>query len=358
MSDQALVPAEVVWSEMEAPAMLIFAAGFEDRARTTIEKALSLRGSQVVVAQYAGDVTENAESFNLSRSLLESEHPEADVHLVEFSTSDATEYIRCLDRTLRDITLPDAGELWIDLSAFPMFGIAATLFVVRDVYPYRTVRVLYTEAAEYFPLKDEYERFVAKNAPGDLEMLEPAMTSEMSENLILAPFAGAGDAPKTCLLLYAGYEKHRSFGVIDQLNPHRLVFIFGKPGRADLSWRLEMSQRLHDTALHERPTARETVSTLDVGANVDLLMRYYELLYDDHDLAVAPVCSKMQTAAAFLFWEHYRDVQLVFPLPIEYLPKRFSKGVGHTYSLLLPYPPGIEAFLVRGEYSAEPRIGA
>ncbi len=67
-----------------------------------------------------------------------------------------------------------------------------------------------------------------------------------------------------------------------------------------------------------------------------MLNKFYGFMFADHNIAVAPICSKMQGVACYLFWERYRDVQLVFPLPVSYLPRRFSAGVGETYQFALP----------------------
>jgi hypothetical protein len=50
----------------------------------------------------------------------------------------------------------------------------------------------------------------------------------------------------------------------------------------------------------------------------------------DHNIAVAPICSKC-SVACYLFWERYRDVQLK-SLPVSYLPRRFSAGVERPIS--------------------------
>jgi hypothetical protein len=47
-------------------------------------------------------------------------------------------------------------------------------------------------------------------------------------------------------------------------------------------------------------------------------------MYDDHVICVCPTNSKMQAIASALAWEIYPDIQLNFPIPAEYLPKKFS----------------------------------
>ena len=234
--------------------------------------------------------------------------------------------------SLRTVLLkwrPDAvGDIWVDVSALPMQGICSTLAAVREALPGLAVRIMYTEANEYFPTKKEAARTER----------EPlfAMSQEMLGNLIPKHFGGSSSEVSTCLLVFAGYEKHRSFGVVDELNPSKLVLVYGRPGNEQLSWRLPWSQRLHHELANRCPTASEIVSTLDPLESMRLLGKYYGFLFADHNIAVSPVCSKMQCVACYLFWERYRDVQLVFPLPVSYLPRRFSRGYRETFQFTLP----------------------
>ncbi|MGC2659633.1 MAG: hypothetical protein WA324_16870 [Bryobacteraceae bacterium] len=219
------------------------------------------------------------------------------------------------------------SEVWVDISALAMQGICATLAAIRTALPGVAVQVLYTEAAEYHPTK-------AAVAKGDTGV--SALTQEMLGNLIPKQFAGATSAISTCLIVFAGYEKHRSFGVVDELNPSRLVLVYGAPPGNEHKWRLQWSKKLHEQLHRNWHSATEAVSTLDPFESVALLNNYYGFLFADHNLAVSPICSKMQCVGCYLFWERYRDVQLVFPMPVTYLPASFSIGHRHVFRFTLP----------------------
>jgi hypothetical protein len=66
------------------------------------------------------------------------------------------------------------------------------------------------------------------------------------------------------------------------------------------------------------------------------------MLYDNHNICISPINSKMQTVATYLIWEMFRDIQLVFPMPIKYLANRFSSGIGQTYYIELPLSEGAQ----------------
>jgi hypothetical protein len=72
---------------------------------------------------------------------------------------------------------------------------------------------------------------------------------------------------------------------------------------------------------------------------LQLLLRYYEFLFDDNVMCVCPTNSKMQAVAAALAWETFPDIQLNFPVPTIYLPTRFSVEWRDTFSVELGLPP-------------------
>ena len=80
---------------------------------------------------------------------------------------------------------------------------------------------------------------------------------------------------------------------------------------------------------------------MDPFEAIDVLEKYYSYLTDEYDLVISPICSKMNSVAAYLFWERYGEVQLTFPLPIGYDPKNSPTGVERTFCLDLPPRRGL-----------------
>ena len=315
--------------------ILIVAAGFEARARRVLESLSLERIPRIVLVRYKSGVPENDANFEtMKRFLARSVGPEVVAPILDLRHPD--EFLHKLKGLLSKWQPDSSGEVWVDISALPMQGICMTLAAVRQTLSGRTVRILYTEAAEYFPTKKESTRET---------VLRSAMSQEMFGNLVPKQFAGSSSEGATCLIVFAGYEKHRSIGVVDELNPSKLVLVFGRPPRQDLQWRLRWSQKLHEQIKGTRPTAYETVSTFDPLDSLKLLNTYYGFLFADHNITISPVCSKMQCISCYLMWERYRDTQLVFPLPVSYLPRRFSLGYSNTYCFVLPTTDELTAVL-------------
>ena len=287
--------------------ILVLAAGFEARAFTALEMVMAVsqgRPHRIVLVRYPhGQIAQNDDAFDLMSTRLTQSSIIPTV--ADFDARHPDDYLENLKTALFAWRPDVTGEVWIDISALPMQGICSTLAAVRETLPSLTVRVLYTEAKDYFPTRNQ-----VRDANGPTA----ALSQEMSGNLIPKRFGGSSsDVSSTCLVVFAGYENHRSLGVIEGLNPSKLVLVFGRPERKDLQWRLSWSQKIHRSILDTRPTATEVVSTLDPVESLELLNRYYNFLFADHAVSVAPICSKMQCIACYLLWERYRDVQLVFP---------------------------------------------
>lgn len=309
-------------------AILIVTAGFEMRARRVLEMLGGRLPPRIVLVRYPEGVKENDENFVTMLDSLSGGKAEASVVPIVLDPRRPDDYLQALKLVLLKWRPDAVGDVWIDISALPMQGICSALAAVRESLPGLIVRVLYTEAAEYYPTK-------AQVANAEMRPLS-ALSQEMSGNLIPKQFGGSSSEVSTCLIVFAGYEKHRSLGVVDELNPSKLVLVFGRPERKELLWRLKWSRKLHEPIHGTRPTADQIVSTLDPGESIRLLNQYYGFLFADHNIALSPICSKMQCVACYLFWERYRDVQLVFPLPVSYLPQRFSEHYRDTFEFTLP----------------------
>jgi hypothetical protein len=329
-----------------ACACLVVAAGFEERALALLGNIpRTAAPATALLITYKSRIRQNLAARVRAKRLLARLVRPKDMAEIELDISRAGLFAQQLRVALLEASVPGDGEVWIDVSGLTMFGLCTLLQVVRRTCPLRPIRVFYTEAKEYYPLRDEFAAIEHRQLAtiDDRSDVPESLTTEVDQVLLLDTFRGFAirDAP-TCLLMVAGFERHRSAAVIETINPSRLVLVYGVPRRADLRWRVTMSRALHRTFAAQRESAEEECPTLDLVGMIRLITQYYNMLYDSHNFCIAPTSGKLHTVAAYLAWEFFPDVQLVFTIPVTYLPDRYSHGVGLTFSCPLPLVPGAE----------------
>lgn len=319
----------------EPCALFIFAAGFEERARAVPARLRG--GAHALVVRYR-DESERAEEPERALRAQLMEAGWRRVTWVDYEVRSPSQFTSALRTSPEVPTELPSGEVWIDISGMTHFAAAASLAWARKAFPERMVRVLYTEAQQYFPSHEEYERFNRRKNP----TLPEALSIDMDSVVLTDEFTGFSLRDQSSvLIMFPGYEPHRAFGLVGEYNPQKIVCVYARPDQTTLAWRLELSRRLHRDLRGPRPYAEEEASTTDVGGVTAMLVDYYRHLYDDHNLILAPACSKLHGLAAFLVWELFRDIQLVFTKPVRYLAERSCIGVGRSFTIELPPPPRI-----------------
>lgn len=291
-------------------------------------------GASCILIRYSNDADYFVRVFEKYYSIATEKFLIGDIYVVDLTASDPQRFNRDLSTAISNLP-PHLRRIGIDVSGMASYLTCLVLKLVREHRSFEKQNIFYTSAFSYVPSEVDYRRLV-ENQSGDIEYLPPSMALEMSENLILDDFSGhqSGEA-KACLVVFAGYEVHRSSGTIDATNPSLLLLFYGRPGDSSLDWRLDLSRKLHAKFERGRRCGAEIVSTLQVQESIDKLEEYYNYIIDDHDLIISPICSKMHTVASYLFWERYGEVQLSFPLPIGYDPTNRPQGVAKIYSLEL-----------------------
>lgn len=313
---------------------IVLAAGFEDRAFAVLERNRFRPDARCVLIRFVNAVRGNDQVFRRYRDAALERFPASAIDVVDLHHDDPAAMERDLGQVLGQ--LPRANRhLGLDVSGLPAYATCMALKALRTKRSDNPLTVLYTAALEYNPTRAEYDELIRDNGD-EIELIPNSMALEMDHNLQLDSFSGyRSQNAKTCLAIMAGYEAHRANGVVEETNPALLLLLYGRPGDSNLDWRLDLSHRLHRKFERARRTATETVSTLRFDETMAALERYYDVLIDDYDLALAPLGSKMQTVAAYLFWERYSETQLMFPMPIGYDPTRSPKGAGNTYATTL-----------------------
>lgn len=310
--------------------LLVLSAGFEERAFHFISRVSLDPNLKVILVKFENDIDTNEAVFNKYFHLVSTKLQKENIVVVSLRQKSPRTLLTDIEHALQNLPR-DITEISLDISGMPSHAICASLYAIREFKPSYAVDVIYTSAESYHPNKKEFEILKKKQSAG-VEYLPSSLAREMSENLIFNQFSGQRtNEGQSCLALFAGYEVHRSAGVIENVNPSMLLLIYGKPAGDNLQWRLELSKQLHKKFENSRKSAVEEVSTLQINESLNCLRTYYDYIYDDYDLTIAPVCSKMNSVAAYLFWEMYKEVQLIFPLPIGYSTDKKAENVGETF---------------------------
>ena len=323
------VPAET--RELDA---LILAAGFEERAYAILKRGVFKKDAHCLLIRFRNGVSGNDKVFEEYRGLAEGKFALENIHLVDLFGDKPENLETSLSETISELPR-HLRIIAVDISGLPAYAICTALKVAREHRSEEKQLVFYSSAETYNP---SYEEFKQLDIEGndEIELLPRSMALEMSENLILDSFSGyRSQNAKSFLTIFAGFEAHRATGVVEAVNPSLLLLIYGRPGAEELAWRLGLSKKLHRKFERGRRTATEEASTLDVNESLDILNSYYNNVVDDYDMVIAPIGSKMQTVATYLFWERYGEVQLTFPIPIGYDPGNKPRGVGSSYCLEL-----------------------
>jgi hypothetical protein len=315
---------------------LVLAAGFEERAFKFIASAQFRSKAHCILIRFRNEIPGNKVLYRKFLNSIGEKFAPKNIHIVELKEKEPQRFEKDLSAVMSELPR-DIRRFGVDVSGMPSYAICLALKTLRDHRSDTSQLVIYTVAKEYNPSRPEYEKLIKQN-PDEIELIPESMALEMDEILVLDSFSGyRSQNAKSCLAIFAGYEAHRSNGVVEAINPALLLLIYGLPGDNKLAWRLDLSKKLHRKFEKGRMTATEITSTLHVRESLEVLDRYYNYLIDDYDFVLSPISSKMNVIATYLFWERYGEVQLTFPLPIGYDPAKRPRGTAKTYVVEL-YP--------------------
>lgn len=319
----------------ESAEAFICAAGFEARAKRVPFSLRQVRNPLVI--RYVGGPRENERVFK------EFEQRFVQVPGFEVCPLDMTRlesFESCLSDAFAKHSNVGLSHVLLDISGMPNFAICILIVRIRQLFPASRLTLLYTEAEEYYPRQADFKKIKAAAKRSGTKILPGYLSNRAVTMFIPELFSGVTlGQHDTCLIVFAGYEPHRTNCMMEASNPSKLVMVYGEPERPDLKWRVELSQLMHRGIDSQVSKTERVTPTYSVNGNVELILGFYEHLYDDHAICCCPTNSKIQAVAAALAWERYPDIQLAFPIPTEYLPKRFSVDWRDTFRIDLGLPP-------------------
>ena len=326
--------------EIEFPSVgtsdcLLVCAGFEDRAIETLRRTCEAgrTGFPLGIVSYLPNYPENKieELRTLGRS--------AALRVNEFYYN--RENPVGIGEELKRFT-QDFEHVLIDISGMSRLLIVQTLVALIGGQS-RRISLIYGEAKEYPPSKDQFEQDDAnddaKSVPSYLSsgIFEIATTPELGSVSML------GEAIR--LVAFPSFDPAHLTNLLQELQPAYTELIHGVPPVQENEWRKDAIRKLNRLTLEELQEKKDhEVSTLDYRETLHVLLQIYAERSMFDRIVVAPTGSKMQAVAVGLFRSVLHDVQIVYPTPqIFTAPQEYTLGLRQLYKVDLP----IEAIIMR-----------
>ena len=312
--------------------LFVFALGFEDRC-TAVPERLEKSGyicKNAIMLKYDVHEQENDKNREKLRKILEN------ISETPFLTSDyfvtdpfksESEFINILNMISKQ---PSISSVTIDITSLSSASIIQILDLLfnRTQKALKQIRIIYTEAEEYFPLKKDIKR----RMPEDIHL-----SSGVKEVITIPRFSGNFlPGYSTLLIIFLGFDSIRARGAINFFQPSEKIGIVGVPPREDRKWRAD-EVRKRNLKIFDAKEEMILLSTFYYEETILKLNELYEEFSPKSNMAICPLGSKLQTLGVFLFAREHTDVKLLFPIPMKFHPKRYSKGFSNNWQIIFKF---------------------
>ncbi|MFB3880288.1 MAG: hypothetical protein ACE149_03445 [Armatimonadota bacterium] len=299
------------------------ALGFEDRTTAGIEELVRLGTRVANVLLFEFDM--NSEGNERHRdeyerlSLLLSQNRPHRPFNAPLASRDS-EFMARLEARVRGLCPAAWPRVLFDCTSCPSLILSQALRVLTSVDCDLTI--LYSEAADYFPTREEWESGQIK-PPGDL-VKGPCYGFQFAPKPPGLQGDDLGEKP-VALVIFPTFNTHRTDGVLAELDPAERIWAFGQPHdpvRND--YRYDMMVAMARPLMYPGDPWT-VVPTFDYRAALQEFAGVYARYRPTHRLVVLPHGSKMQTLGVGLFALTH-PVSFVFANPKTYNPLRYSAG--------------------------------
>ncbi|MEW6104162.1 MAG: hypothetical protein AB1630_10205 [bacterium] len=307
--------------------LFICAMGFEDRCTTGLAKLekLGYICENVIMLQYDVNQDENKRNQKKLEKILKNISKTPFIISKYFVTDpfkSKNEFINALNIATKQSHI---YSITVDITSFNSASIIQIfdLLLQQTQKTLKQIRIIYTEAKTYFPSKK------------DVKMpKEVYLSSGVKEIITLPRFNGIFYPGYSILLIiFLGFDPIRARGAINFLQPSRKIGIIGEPPRKSRKWRADEAKKRNIKIFDEMDNILQ-LSTFDYKQTMLELNKLYREFSSSSNIAICPLGSKLQTVGVFLFARNHPDVKLLFPIPVEFHPKRYSKGYIKTWQIV------------------------
>lgn len=233
-----------------------------------------------------------------------------------------------------------ARRVVIDISTMSKLQIMLVLNTCKDID--LIVQILYSEAQNYRPTKEEFEesKKLDKVHQPSLQIISGVYGVVRVKSLASVSMQGQ----PTAAILFMSFNDILTQVLLNSVYPGRLLLINGRPPVH--SWREEATAWIHDRVRREwhidNPVSwnekhsiqmpQRVVSTLYYAETVQLLLKLYWELSFDHRILLAPSGSKMQTVGCFIAKALHPDIHIEYSAP-EGFSRGYSSDIGPCWAI-------------------------
>lgn len=233
----------------------------------------------------------------------------------------------------------NAEEIVVDISAMTKFLILVLLCKLRELSG--TLRIVYSEAEDYAPTKEEYEK--SKDQMEIIAYFPSRGFQSIIRSKCLSSIRMQGQ-PVT-IVAFTSFNEQLVRNMLGSISPHKLLFINGRPPRKEYNWREYATQEIHKRLIEEYPSDNiydnrglldRVASTLYYNETIDRFNKIYEQFGTHERITCGATGSKMQTVGLFFSKIIHPDINIEYPTPDSYFVKGLSKGIRKVYQIEVP----------------------
>lgn len=309
--------------------VLILAAGFEDRAVGVLNR-IPLSGQScfsAIIIKYLPYIEENR--FKEISGLLGK--LKCHIQQIKYDRQEPAGIGKQLTGLLKKVK----GRIFIDISAMSRLMIVQLLVEIGKALLFPRTTILYCEAEDYPPSENEVKEII--NRPVNNSFYRQLFLSSGIFEVCIVPELSSVvlQGQPIRLVTFPSFNIDQLAKLQAELQPYYINLIHGIPPRPENAWRCEALKRLNNIESIVRREEKET-STLDYRETLDYLLEVYAEHSVMERIVIAPIGSKMQTAAVGIFRTFMEDVQIVYPTPKKFSnPSDYTKGIRDIHCLNL-----------------------
>lgn len=246
--------------------------------------------------------------------------------------------------------LSGVDEVVVDLSAMTKL---LSMIILCNLAKFGvSLRVVYSEAEDYAPTKDEYDK--SKEDMTKIAFFPSRGSRSIVRAQCLSSIRMQGQP--VCLVAFTSFNEQLIRHVLGTLTPHRLIFIGSKHPREDYAWREKAMQEIHqrlisvyrnDNGTDDKGVLLRRASTLQYTETFQRIEEIHTQFGSYERIICAATGSKMQTVGLLVSKLAHPDIHIEYPTPDSYYVRGLSKGVRKVHQICFGPFAGFAAAIAR-----------